>query len=290
MPSFSPQAIAALVQVVTGGQGGTPSGPKIGKYRSGPTLELLFGNCNLDLQIGSQSRVPAVRSLLTEVNRAPDGVARLAPVFEASVDPRDFEEAQEDHAKALDYLNRALLPDGCELKLIGGRYRLVSVASQAAVASALYEQADALVLNTVLRDFERALNAVQNDPEGAITSACSTLESVCKTVLGRMGFPLPAKQDIASLTKEVRRRLDLAPRGERLTPELEADLNTIVSGLSNTANGIGSLRTHVGDAHGRDDSVPKMDARTARLAINAASTVALYIIETWQASSDKPTG
>lgn len=47
-------------------------------------------------------------------------------------------------------------------------------------------------------------------------------------------------------------------------------------------DGIGSLRTHVGDAHGREKGFVRIDARIARLAIHSASTVSLFIIETWQ--------
>ncbi|WP_446686926.1 abortive infection family protein [Paracoccus niistensis] len=46
--------------------------------------------------------------------------------------------------------------------------------------------------------------------------------------------------------------------------------------------GVGSLRTHGGDAHGRERGYARIDARIARLSIHAASTAALFLIETWQ--------
>jgi hypothetical protein len=42
------------------------------------------------------------------------------------------------------------------------------------------------------------------------------------------------------------------------------------------------LRTHGGDAHGREKGFKRIDARIARLALNAASTIALFLIETWE--------
>ena len=46
--------------------------------------------------------------------------------------------------------------------------------------------------------------------------------------------------------------------------------------------GVGALRTHGGDAHGREKGYARVDARIARLAIHAASTAALFLIETWR--------
>jgi hypothetical protein len=43
-----------------------------------------------------------------------------------------------------------------------------------------------------------------------------------------------------------------------------------------------ALRTHGGDAHGRERGFARIDYRIASLAIHAASTVALFVIETWQ--------
>ena len=48
------------------------------------------------------------------------------------------------------------------------------------------------------------------------------------------------------------------------------------------SSGVGALRTHGGDAHGREKCFARIDARIARLSIHAASTAALFLIETWQ--------
>ena len=42
------------------------------------------------------------------------------------------------------------------------------------------------------------------------------------------------------------------------------------------------MRTHGGDAHGREKGFRRIDPRIARLAINAASSLALFLIETWE--------
>jgi len=43
-----------------------------------------------------------------------------------------------------------------------------------------------------------------------------------------------------------------------------------------------TLRTHGGDAHGREKGFRRIDARIARLALNSASSIAMFLIETWE--------
>jgi len=62
--------------------------------------------------------------------------------------------------------------------------------------------------------------------------------------------------------------------------DIEPDIKRILGGLANVSRGIGSLRTHCGDAHGRGKGVQRIDSRIARLAIHSASTVALFFLET----------
>jgi hypothetical protein len=59
-------------------------------------------------------------------------------------------------------------------------------------------------------------------------------------------------------------------------------VRSILGGLNFTIQGIGALRTHAGDGHGRERGFKRIDTRIAHLAIHAAGCVALFIIETWQ--------
>ena len=59
-------------------------------------------------------------------------------------------------------------------------------------------------------------------------------------------------------------------------------MRTILGGLNSVVNGVGALRTHGGDAHGRERGYRRIDPRIARLAIHSASTVSLFLVETWQ--------
>ncbi|HPF37584.1 MAG TPA: abortive infection family protein [Phycisphaerae bacterium] len=283
--AFSVHTITALTDVITGGAAGAGQGATTpGVYRSGSRIRQFFGGLNIEIFIGS--RVPSVREKLDELNWSPDGLETITRVIEAVSDPREYGNAKDTYQEVFEYLNQKLRPDGYEIREVGGRTRLLPLGSTAPVATALHETADSLNFDSVVADFERAMKDAETDPAGAITAACSTVESVCKSLLDEMDVAYPAKQDIQGLTREVAKRLDLSPGQPDLPSESEAEIRTILQGLANCAQGIGALRTKAGDAHGRGKNVIAADARTARLAIHAASTISLFYIETWKRASE----
>ena len=82
--------------------------------------------------------------------------------------------------------------------------------------------------------------------------------------------------------RAVQEPLGLKPSRSDLPAEIANDIRQILGGLTSTVLGIGALRTHGGDAHGRERGAVRIDARIARLALHSASTAALFLIETWE--------
>jgi hypothetical protein len=131
-------------------------------------------------------------------------------------------------------------------------------------------------------EYQRAYNSIGSDPGAAVTAACAIVEAVCKHYLETEEIPLPNKQTIAPLWTEVAKNLGLSP-GQMA----DDDLKQILSGLFSIAAGVGALRTHEGSAHGHANKTYKIEARHARLAVHAAHTMALFILETWEARGRK---
>lgn len=289
-PHFSSPTLAAVVEVVTGGSANS-SKPPIAQYRSGPQLESFFDALGIELHVGNASRVPTVRETLHRLNKEPAGKDAIVRVIEACADPREFLDDEPMLDVVVEYINKRLRLDGYELRKIGLAYKVVSSTTNAVAAAALSDKARLLDLDSVHHDFERAISQAESDPAGAITAACSTVESVCKCILDELGVPHPRNKDIKGLVGEVARHLNLSPGRDDLPKEWEQDIRTILSGLFSVIGGIGALRTHAGDAHGKGKKFVRVDARVARLAIHAASTVSLFYIETWQralATKDQP--
>jgi len=277
---LSLQVINALAEVISGGSY-NDSTPSIGIYRSGPKIERFMGACNVEFQV-TGSRVPNLVDCLIQINNGPDAQETLPRIIEAASDPRDFINEPERHGAVVDYLNRVLSYDGFELRQTGGRMRLLEAGKSTPVLERLSGIAEVISFDTVQRDLDRALDSSRSDPEDAVTAACSTIESVCRSILTELGEPLPDKKDVTGLYNAVRKPLGLSPDRSDINPLIADDVRKVLSGLHTVIQGIGALRTHGGDAHGRERGFVRIDERIANLAIHAASTVSLFLIETWQ--------
>ena len=240
------------------------------------------GPATSTFEFGSNSRLPVLTECLIAVARGEDAQTLLPRIIEAAADPRDFVDAPEKLASVVEYLNKYLGYDGLELQRRGQTMRLVAVGTHAQVIAELVDRSEVLDFDTVRRDLDRALASAEHDPEDAVTAACSTIESMCRSILLELGTPLPQRKDIGALYKAVREPLGISPDRADFAQEIVDDVRKVLSGLATAIEGIGALRTHAGDAHGRERGFRRIDARIARLAIHSASTVALFLLETWQ--------
>lgn len=127
------------------------------------------------------------------------------------------------------------------------------------------------------QEFTRALSSVAQSPREAVSAASNILESVCKVYIAERGLELPSKQDLKPVWTVVRKDLGFDPGAVA-----DQDLQVILTGLLALVDGIGSLRTHASSAHGAGKKQYKLEPRHARLAIHAAHTVTLFILESWQ--------
>lgn len=280
---FSPFVIKALVDTITGGAG-NDNAPAIGIYRSGPKIEQFFLDCGLDMRIGVGSRVPATTDFLRKTANHYDGNGdtHIARIIERVCDPRDYL-AEPDKAVAVrEHLNKALASDGLAVVIVGGKALLTERRGSGTIVEPFIQKVATLDFDTVQMEIARALPNLEDDPEDAVTAACSLIEAVCRSILVELKLPLPAKKDIDGLIRAVQEPLGLSPGRSDLPPEVEADVRQTLSGLTSVAKGIGALRTHGGDAHGREKGFRRIDARIARLALNAASSLALFLIESWE--------
>ncbi|WP_369632998.1 abortive infection family protein [Variovorax sp. V512] len=130
------------------------------------------------------------------------------------------------------------------------------------------------------REFDRAMETVDAKPRDAVSAASNILESIFKTYIEDNGLTMPDKQDLQPVFKIVRADLGLDPSSVE-----DQDLQRIITGLFGIVDGIGALRTHAGSAHSEGRKGYKLEPRYARLAVNAAHTVATFVMETWDKKS-----
>lgn len=279
---FSPYVIKALVDTITGGGGNDQTAP-IGIYRSGPKIEQFFLDCGLDMRIGASSRVPATTGFLRQTDdRWDDGDELIKRVILKVCDPREYLSDPDKAAAVREHINRALEPDGLAVTVVSGKAHLTEKNATSAMVEPFISKLATLDFDTVQIEIARALLSLKDDPEDAVTAACSLIEAVCRSILIELRLPLPPKKDVDGLIRAVQEPLGLSPGRTDLPVEMEQDIRQILSGLTSVAKGVGALRTHAGDAHGREKGYKRIDARIAKLSLNAAMTLALFLIETWE--------
>ena len=287
--AFSLATLKAITDVVSGGPGNS-SVPPIGIYRTAGAIEQLMMECNLDFRVGGMgSRVTRLNDFLRRVcDEDPEAKAKITRVIERVSERHDYINDPDKQQAVIDHLNRFLVDDAFEVRLHGSKPRLVDAGRSGAVVSAVSAKVTTIDFDTVQRDMERALTSSDSDPEDAVTAACSVVESVCRSILIELGLSLPAKKDIEGVLKAVQDPLGLSPARTDLPAEIATDIRQVLGGLTSVAKGVGSLRTHAGDAHGRERGFKRIDGRIARLAIHSASTIALFLIETWELRQRRP--
>lgn len=138
-------------------------------------------------------------------------------------------------------------------------------------------------LGGVNAEFDRALVSVSSDPGSAATAACAILESLCRVYIEDEKLEMPTDRSIQPLWRVVQADLGLDPKSVD-----ESDLRQVLRGLSSITHGLGSFRTHVGSAHGRGRAGYQLRSRHARLVVNASHTLAMFILETWDARKVSP--
>lgn len=123
----------------------------------------------------------------------------------------------------------------------------------------------------------KAMARRKTDPEGAITVARTLLETVSKRILDEMGESYTDKEDLPKLYGRAAKSLNLAP-----SQHGEEPIRMILGGAMQVANGIGTLRNRLSDAHGRGGRKPvRPTERHASLAVNTAGAIAAFLVETF---------
>jgi hypothetical protein len=135
------------------------------------------------------------------------------------------------------------------------------------------------VLRQHARRMQRALG--DGDSADAILAARELLESVCHVVIEAHGEPTSKDPSLGALYAQAADLIGLRAASIQGDDAASKAAKQVLQGLMSIAVGMGGLRTRVGRGHGRSTASPARQ-RHAELATNAAGTLALFILDTWQ--------
>ena len=153
-----------------------------------------------------------------------------------------------------------------------------ALAPSDAIVSQKLEKFDAAHVQAA---WSKALDRRSSDPEGAITSSRTLIESVCKHILDGSEVSYDDGADLPKLYRLTAESLNLAP-----SQHTEQVFKQILGGCTAVVEGLGSLRNRLSDAHGKGKIGKKPAARHAELAVNLSGALATYLLATWEARNE----
>ncbi len=133
--------------------------------------------------------------------------------------------------------------------------------------------------DTVNAEWKKMLTRASTDPDGAVTMARTLLESICKHILDKYGTAYAGDVSLTELYRDTAKQLNISQDQHD-----EQIFKKILGGCAGVVDGIQRLRGKHGDAHGKgQDHTFNLQLRHAMLAANAAATIALFMVDTFEA-------
>ena len=136
--------------------------------------------------------------------------------------------------------------------------------------------------NYDVQQITRMEAAIDEDPTLAIGTAKELVETCCRTILAEREIGIVGTPDLPQLVKQTTKILALTPEGIPEKAKAAKTIRRLLSNLATITQGIAELRNHYGTGHGAVATRGGLSPRHARLAVGAASTLAVFLLETHQ--------
>jgi len=132
----------------------------------------------------------------------------------------------------------------------------------------------------VSQQITRMEAAVYQDPELAIGTAKELVETCCKSILSECNATYSKSDDLPKLVKCTVQQLQLTPGDIPDKVKASDTIKRLLSNLASITQGVAELRNHYGTGHGKLGANKGLQPRHAKLAVGAASTLAVFLSET----------
>lgn len=152
----------------------------------------------------------------------------------------------------------------------------LSAAARLADAKLIAEQFDAAHITDQIKRIEASIDV---DPALAIGTAKELVESCFKTILRERSVEYD-KEDLPQLGKKAFAAMKLLPDDVPDSAKGARTIKVLLSNLSTVVQGLAEMRGLYGTGHGRDGRSRGVNARHARLAVGAATTLVTFAFQT----------
>lgn len=224
-------------------------------------FQLMNGDDEILLRFLSETVHPVVRSDVTEA-------AKLVQLYNEYLRRDGFEVAEKTRISGKPIY-------------IGRNVGLVGVPGLEAAKQTL----SGSDLGYVSQQITRMEAAVISDPGLAIGTAKELVETCCKTILSERNVEIHKNDDLPQLVKRTVKELKLTPDDIPEKAKAAKTIRILLSNLATITNGVAELRNKYGTGHGKEAKAKGLGPRHAKLAVGAASTLAVFLAETHRETS-----
>lgn len=189
-------------------------------------------------------------------------------------------------AKLLQMFNEYLSNDNFEIvektrisnrPVFVGRHKLLGKTS---IEKSKKEIINVLSDEYVIKQINAMEGAIETSPHIAIGTAKELIETICSTILGERQIEIDKNWDMLQLLKQTTKQLELTPEGISDTHNAAKTIKSILGSLTTVVQGLSELRNQYGSGHGKKANFKGLTSRHAKLAVGAASTLAIFLLET----------
>lgn len=140
-----------------------------------------------------------------------------------------------------------------------------------------------LNVDYIQSEWSKALDRRTTDPEAAITSARTLIETVCKYILDSKNIQYKDGEDLPKLYNLTAKELNLSP-----SQHDEKIFKEILSGCFSIVKSLGAIRNKYSDSHGKNTKYIKPSPRHAELSVNLAGAMSIFLLETLEFQNKSP--
>lgn len=123
-------------------------------------------------------------------------------------------------------------------------------------------------------------SSIEVAPHISIGLAKELIETSCKSIIEERNEQYDKDWDLGRLMKETTKLLKLTPSDIPNEARAASSIKQILGSLSSVVQAIAEVRNEYGSGHGKDGKFKGLQPRHAKLAVGAASTLAIYLLET----------
>jgi hypothetical protein len=186
--------------------------------------------------------------------------------------------------RLLKFFNENLANDGwkiVETMRLGGKPIFSARQAISFPVATLEVVTNALNTDYLMQQVTRMQSEIDADPTLAIGTAKEFVETICKTILNVRGVSYDKNLEIQPLVKLTCKTLKLVR--EDIPDETKAadTVRNLLSNLAVISQYLAELRNPYGTGHGKEASFKGLQPRHARLAVSAATTLGVFLFETY---------